>query len=190
MGYLLTFGVISFQLLISVTIVGAGAVGSIPLRAVTFCWFIFTLFGSIFTAGLLLLQLSTIAIAYVIGRWITNTDTPQLPPLKPKVVIQRRKNSPGFGIGIVIMLCVLAVWLSPMLFDRDDQSSSAQSGTPSSPIQNFSPPRAVATKPLHPHPVFPKKLSTADLRYCLSLKTNEAIIRCSEQPWQLTDQEE
>jgi len=40
------------------------------LNITTLAWVAFTLFGSIYTFGLSLLQLSTIAIAYVIGRFV------------------------------------------------------------------------------------------------------------------------
>ena len=57
MGYLLSVGVIAFQLAILVTIIGAARLGRKPLILATLGWTGFTLFGSIFTAGLLLLQL-------------------------------------------------------------------------------------------------------------------------------------
>ena len=68
MGYLLSVSVIAFQIAILVTIIGAARIGNRSLTLTTLGWVVFTLFGSIFTAGLLLLQLATIFIAYSIGK--------------------------------------------------------------------------------------------------------------------------
>jgi hypothetical protein len=68
--HLLTFGVLVFQVAILVTIIGFALIGRRWLNITTLAWVAFTLFGSIYTFGLSLLQLSTIAIAYVIGRFV------------------------------------------------------------------------------------------------------------------------
>lgn len=70
MLHLLTFGVLVFQVAILVTIIGFALIGRRWLNITTLAWVAFTLFGSIYTFGLSLLQLSTIAIAYVIGRFV------------------------------------------------------------------------------------------------------------------------
>lgn len=70
MGYLLTIWVLVFQVAILVTIIGFAFVGRRWLNVTTLAWTAFTLFGSIYTFGLLLLQLITIAIAYVVGRFV------------------------------------------------------------------------------------------------------------------------
>jgi hypothetical protein len=67
MASLLTFGVLAFQLAIVITVVSASRFGRREMRLVTACWVLFTLFGSIFTAGLLLLQLLTIFVSYGVG---------------------------------------------------------------------------------------------------------------------------
>lgn len=87
MGYLLSVGVIAFQLAILVTIIGAARLGRKPLILATLGWTGFTLFGSIFTAGLLLLQLVTILLSYNIGRKLTPGLIPHaavVPEPKPK----------------------------------------------------------------------------------------------------------
>lgn len=70
MLHLLTFGVLIFQVAILVTIVGFSLIGRRWLNITTLAWVAFTLFGGIYTFGLSLLQLSTIAISYVIGRFV------------------------------------------------------------------------------------------------------------------------
>ncbi len=70
MLHLLTFGVLVFQVAILVTIIGFALIGRRWLNITTLAWVAFTLFGSIYTFGLSLLQLSTIAIAYAIGRLV------------------------------------------------------------------------------------------------------------------------
>ena len=77
MLHLLTFGVLVFQVAILVTTIGFALIGRRWLIIATLVWVAFTLFGSIYTFGLSLLQLFTIAIAYVIGRFLApKTLTP------------------------------------------------------------------------------------------------------------------
>jgi len=66
--HLLTFGVLVFQLAILVTIIGFAYISRRWMNVITLVWIAFTLFGSIYTFGLLLLQLLTIAVAYITGR--------------------------------------------------------------------------------------------------------------------------
>jgi hypothetical protein len=68
--HLLTFGVLAFQVAILVTIIGFARIGQRWLNVTALAWTAFTLFGSIYTFGLLLLQLVTIVIAYAIGRFV------------------------------------------------------------------------------------------------------------------------
>lgn len=70
MIHLLTFWVLAFQVAILVTIIGFAYLGRRWLNIATLAWTAFTLLGSIYTFGLSLLQLSTIAIAYLIGRFV------------------------------------------------------------------------------------------------------------------------
>ena len=67
MLHLLTFGVLVFQVAILVTTVGLAFLGRRWLNITTLAWVAFTVFGSIYTFGLLLLQLFTVAVAYVLG---------------------------------------------------------------------------------------------------------------------------
>ena len=73
--WLLTVPVIAFQILIFFTITGAAKTsGKGGLALATIGWTAFTLFGSIFTMGLLLLQLFTIVIAYNVGSSSIDAD--------------------------------------------------------------------------------------------------------------------
>ena len=68
MLHLLTFGVLLFQVAILVSTIGLAFLGRRWLNITALAWVAFTLFGSIYTFGLLLLQLVTVAIAYLLGR--------------------------------------------------------------------------------------------------------------------------
>mgnify|MGYP001250027709 CR=1 FL=1 len=65
---LLSLGVLGFQLVILASMLGAALLGRSWLKGACFVWVAFTLFGSIFTMGLLLLQLATILIGYLLGK--------------------------------------------------------------------------------------------------------------------------
>ncbi len=67
---LLGLGAFGFQLVILASMLGAALLGKLWLKAACFIWITFTLFGSIFTMGLLLLQLVTIVVGYLLGKWI------------------------------------------------------------------------------------------------------------------------
>lgn len=67
---LLGLGVVGVQLVILASMLGAALLGKVWLKAACFIWIAFTLFGSIFTMGLLLLQLVTIVIGYLLGKAI------------------------------------------------------------------------------------------------------------------------
>ena len=67
---LLGLGVLGVQLVILASMLGAALLGRGWLKAACFIWIAFTLFGSIFTMGLLLLQLVTIVVGYLLGKWI------------------------------------------------------------------------------------------------------------------------
>ena len=100
MGYLLSIGVIAFQLAILITIIGAGRAGKKALNLVTLGWICFTLFGSIFTAGLLLLQLLTIAVAYAIGN--------PSPKAKNQPVPEQGKATSGESSWALIAFLIVA----------------------------------------------------------------------------------
>jgi len=70
--HLLTFWILAFQLAIIVTVIGSARIGRRWLNIATLAWTAFTLFGSIYTFGLLLLQIVTITIAYGIGRFVVS----------------------------------------------------------------------------------------------------------------------
>ncbi len=67
---LLSLGVLGFQLVIFASLLGAALLGRSWLKGACFIWVAFTLFGSIFTMGLLLLQLVTILAGYLLGKSI------------------------------------------------------------------------------------------------------------------------
>jgi len=56
--------------MILATIIGLAFISRKWMNIITVAWVAFTLLGSIYTLGLLLLQLLTIAIAYLIGRLV------------------------------------------------------------------------------------------------------------------------
>ena len=53
------------------SIIGLSYISRRWMNVITLAWIAFTLFGSIYTFGLLLLQLLTIAVAYITGRFVT-----------------------------------------------------------------------------------------------------------------------
>ena len=67
---LLGLGVFGFQAVIVLSIMAAALLGRGWMKAATFIWVAFTLFGSIFTMWLLLLQLATVLVGYLLGKWI------------------------------------------------------------------------------------------------------------------------
>ena len=67
---LLGLGVLGFQLVIVASLLCAALLGRGWLKAAAFIWVAFTLFGSIFTMWLLVLQLVTIVVGYLLGNWI------------------------------------------------------------------------------------------------------------------------
>lgn len=76
MLHLLTFGVLLFQVAILVSTIGMSFLGRRGLNITALAWVAFTLFGSIYTYGLLLLQLVTIVIAYLVGRGVVSRRRP------------------------------------------------------------------------------------------------------------------
>jgi len=104
MGYLLSAGVIAFQIAILATIVGAARIGKKSLTITTLCWTAFTLFGSIFTAGLLLLQLATIFIAYNIGKKLFPATANRVVTRPPP----QKTESYGWLITAIIILAGMA----------------------------------------------------------------------------------
>lgn len=72
---ILTVPVLLFQLVILGTILLGAKMGKGWLFVATAGWTAFTLFGSIFTMGLLLLQLLTIGVAYKLGTKVLQKPT-------------------------------------------------------------------------------------------------------------------
>jgi hypothetical protein len=66
--HLLTLGVLIFQVAILVSVIGLAYLGRRWMNLAALGWVAFTLFGSIYTFGLALLQLITIAVAYGIAQ--------------------------------------------------------------------------------------------------------------------------
>ena len=107
MGYLLSVGVIAFQIAILVTIVGAARIGKNSLTLTTLGWTVFTLFGSIFTAGLLLLQLATIFIAYSIGKKLISAN-PSTATAHPPLLPPQKTQSYGWLITAILIVAGIA----------------------------------------------------------------------------------
>ena len=183
MGNLITSGVIGFQILILVTIGIAGTISRSKLWVVTTCWVIFTLFGSIFTAGLLLLQLVTIYLAYLISNAISAKGPPQ-----SRAPAIEKKGAYNVGPLVIIALCGLGVWLASESGNKKSTASAETNYKNAQPQQDQAL-NSHATGPLlqqanietrrhHKHKLGQQSF---DLRGCLNLQSNEAIARCSEQ---------
>ena len=192
MGYLLTAGVLGFQVVIFLTIVGAGAIGRGKLWLVTAGWVAFTLFGSIFTAGLLLLQLLTIAVSYSVGSAAAGRGAAQ--PEAQAVVAPPKAEEPGSsGFETLKALLIVGgiIWLVYISFGSTHQVAPelAAQTVPVVPVfQAQAKPRAPQLKPKASsrhgqtsQRTTRKNSSTSDLRHCLTLKTNQAIAKCTEQ---------
>ena len=190
MGYLLTAGVLGFQALIFVTIVGAGAIGRGKLWLVTAGWVAFTLFGSIFTAGLLLLQLLTIAVSYAVGSAAAGRSATQ--PEVQTVVVPPKTEEPGSS-GYQTLMNVLMVggilWLVYHFGGQTKQAAPTHAVrmAPVAPVEAQADSAAVKAKPTAASRndqaskrIDRKNHVTSDFRHCLSLKTNQEIAKCAE----------
>ena len=185
--YLLTIPVILFQLAIYFSISAAGKAGTARLIAVTGIWTLFTLFGSIFTAGLLLLQLCTIMVAYGKGRknaamLRTKQDSPPADSIPSQ---QGNSTSKSEGIALLILGVVLfvGVWMlmSNSTSQSKHQTSVQRSATAEIPARATT--AAMQAEPLvqaAPRGQQSKSLKNADARNCLSLGDAKAIAACAE----------
>ena len=76
---LITIGVFGFQALIFLTMWIAGKIGRQALNTCAGAWTLFTLLGSIATAGLMLLQMITIVASYLYIARRPKSASPALP---------------------------------------------------------------------------------------------------------------
>ncbi|WP_156861260.1 hypothetical protein [Casimicrobium huifangae] len=128
MAYLLTTGVVAFQLAILVTIVAAARAGRVAFLLATFGWIAFTLLGSIFTAGLLLLQLFTIGLAFAIGRSMVTKAQAIQPNLgSPQSSDAPKRASNGLNSLGGFALLVVAGLVTGKMFGRASVESDVQS---------------------------------------------------------------
>ena len=112
---------------------------------------------------------------------------PQVQPQpQPQPQTQPRTDKPSSsGIGTLRLLIIVGglLWLANIIFNRPSQAPDALptnkaeaqipalvAKPPPEPVRHHSPRRKRSARPS----------STADVRECLSLKTNEAIAKCSE----------
>ncbi len=186
MGYLLTGGVAVFQVAILITIIGAAAKGRNSLYVATFAWVLFTLFGSIFTAGLLLLQLLTILIAYNVGSRMaraesaTNSVQKQADTPTSPVPPQRQESFAWIIVGALGM----AVFFYFKSTDRPAPPPPTVSQVP----QQTNDPNKLPQTTRADRPGTTKSSisasenkSASDLRHCLDLATDAARVRCANQ---------
>lgn len=199
---MLSAAVLAFQAAIFLTIVVAGSVSKRALIFATTGWVLFTLFGSIVTAGLMLLQLVTIVLAYNVatarsrGRNAESFPQAGAPislkvssPVRAEVDAGRgaaatripehlpapRKGDAG-GVLAVLGLIGLVVLILALASTGGNNAAQApvrpHLGAPVTSV-TASPAKAAQA----PRGVATKK----DLRHCLALETNEAIAKCAEQ---------
>ena len=180
MGYLLTGGVAAFQIAILVTIIGATYKGRGSLFATTAAWILFTLIGSIFTRGLMILQLFTIFIACGIGISVARNEssgnTGNRHVIAPAAAPTPEPTYSSW-VWIIVALVVVAVFFHNKATD-----------TPlSSPPPVMQAPQQVNIVPKQhtsysEHRGNSRNTSTPkDLRHCLNLPTNTEIVRCANQ---------
>lgn len=187
MGYLLTGGVAAFQIAILVTIIGAASTGRGSRFVTTAAWVLFTLFGSIFTTGLLLLQLITIFVAYMIGSSVARDKSPDNSanrPVTAPVPAPTREPTDLSWIGGLVGLIVVAI------FFYNKTAGKPAHLTP--PVTQAPQQDNVAPKPQQytrsGRQINSRNTTTAngsrantDLRHCLNLPSDAAIMRCANQ---------
>jgi len=190
MGFLLTAGVLGFQAVIFLTIVGAGAMGRGKLWLVTAGWVAFTLFGSIFTAGLLLLQLFTIAVSFSIGNAAAGRRLKR-PEVQPVVASSKSEEPSSTPIEKLLSLLIVGgiLWIAYLLVGQPSQVARAPATqiAPIAPVQALSEPPTVKAKQKESSRLrqysarnTQKNAVRSDLRHCLTLKSNQEIARCTE----------
>ena len=108
---LLTAGVLGFQALIVISMLVAASNSRTALNLVAWLWVLFTLFGSIFTVGLLLLQFLTIALGY---KWSSNF-VPVTSPQNALTLSKLAWRTWDF-IRVTIIICVVVGWLASEFF--------------------------------------------------------------------------
>lgn len=106
---LLTIGVLGFQALIFVSMLIASKMGRQALNTCTGAWVLFTLLGSIATAGLMLLQLVTIIASYIYVLPAQKTAT-SAAPTKPQKSFSEKAGVAWDFIRIAVVLIFIAGW--------------------------------------------------------------------------------
>jgi hypothetical protein len=183
--WLLTIPVIIFQVAIFSTITGAAATsGRSGLTLTTVGWVAFTLFGSIFTAGLLLLQLITIFVAYGIGsESISEADSSDYSRSETRAASESRESAGNSSwMGTIVGIVAIGAFVFNLTTNRSSPSATVQ------------PPQQARVAPTEPQRksqlqgkkveakvIPPKKSADVDMRYCLKLKTDAEIMRCANQ---------
>ena len=177
--YLLTFGVIAFQLVILVTILAAASAGRSALFKTSGFWVAVTACGAIATAGLLLLQLITIGVSFLIGAAMITSPVAasRLAPVAAPPPVQPSTNATDWagvlGVGVLLVAIVwgsLAKRNAPIESNAPPIATTAAASPPEPEIS------AKVVQPSRPALTVPR----GDLRACLALRSNEAIARCAE----------
>lgn len=106
---LLTIGVFGFQALIFVSMLVASKIGRQALNTCAGAWTLFTLLGSIATAGLMLLQMITIIASYIYVARVSKTAT-QSAPFAPRKTFSERASDVWDFIRIAILIVLIAGW--------------------------------------------------------------------------------
>lgn len=186
--WLLTIPVIIFQIFIFASITGAASNGKGSMLATAAGWTLFTLFGSIFTAGLLLLQLFTIAIAISAGSSIT-------PKPKQETVPPPKKDDNDW-IGGLVVIVVAGIWL----YSKIDSKPNTPTAQPATTYNSQSTPESSYTPSTAPIDIMagskniiqsapyknsgggysPRQHTKRDMSECLNLKTDAEIARCAD----------
>lgn len=187
MDYLLTGGVIAFQFAILFSVTGAARFGRKALLIATVGWILFTLFGSIVTAGLMLLQLLTISVAYKLGSLITrkkltsiNTSVPaSVPPVVASTpTTPRSQQNIWYWFVATVCLSVVTTYMYNAATEKPVPSPTAFAPTPLQvqPIAHES--TSITAERNVISPANNQRDMKADLRHCLDRSSATAVTRC------------
>ena len=180
MVHLLIGSVVVFQITILITIIYAAKKSRILLTFTTIAWSLFTLIGSIFTAGLMLLQLFTIFIAYKIGSYEASKNL-RIDNGNGQTHVNGSKESNWSVYAIGMALVAIYTYNKTFNFHSTAPLESSPAKLARQEIQ-------VTPKPLHPlkpksssvlkQKIYSKSKVNTEYSKCFSLKTYAEILQC------------